>query len=49
MECSVIEYAQSVAMKKTCGKESSQAGRLVLLIATLLLVFPGAARQKKWK
>jgi hypothetical protein len=47
MICSVMEYAQSDAIKKPGGKDSSQAGREVFFIATLSLVFPGAARQKK--
>jgi len=36
-------------MKNPGGKESSQAGREVFFIATLSLVLPGAARQKKRK
>ena len=49
MLCSVMEYAQSVVMKKPVGNDSSQAGRQVFFIATQSLVFPGAARQKKRK
>ena len=47
--CSEIEYAQSEAMKYPGGNERTQAGMLVLRIATLSLVFPGAARQKNVK
>ncbi len=47
--CFEIEYAQSEAMKYPGGNERTQEGMLVLCIATLSLVFPGAARQKKCK
>jgi hypothetical protein len=49
MRCSVMEYVQSVAMKKPGGNDSSQAGRQVFFIATQSLVFPRCSKTKETK